>query len=195
MKLSTFIAAAAAFAGCSEAFWRMECRGRVGLARIDPIISPGEVSQHVHAIHGSSGKCQHLQSINLTCQALQIPPFISSIFVARHTPSSLSEWMALKHLKLVCLELFQHANTQMTPTDAPFWQASPRQRITTMLSTGTAPHARSLRTSLRTGTRRCTSVMTMARMSWFRRLAACLRKSCRLSFLTCWHICHSARRG
>jgi hypothetical protein len=56
MKLSIVIAAAAAFAGSSNAFWRMECRGRAGLARIDPMISPGEVAQHVHAIHGSSGK-------------------------------------------------------------------------------------------------------------------------------------------
>lgn len=39
----------------ASAFWRMECRGRVGLARVDPLVSPGEVAQHVHAIHGSSG--------------------------------------------------------------------------------------------------------------------------------------------
>lgn len=40
----------------ANAFWRMECPGRVGLARMDPIINPGEVSGHVHAIHGSSGE-------------------------------------------------------------------------------------------------------------------------------------------
>ncbi|KAH8664253.1 hypothetical protein BX600DRAFT_498067 [Xylariales sp. PMI_506] len=38
-----------------SAFWRMECRGRSGLARIDPLKSPNAVSQHVHAIFGSSG--------------------------------------------------------------------------------------------------------------------------------------------
>lgn len=37
------------------AFWRMPC-SRSGLARIDPIISPGEIASHVHTIHGSSGK-------------------------------------------------------------------------------------------------------------------------------------------
>ncbi|KAK1760999.1 hypothetical protein QBC47DRAFT_19531 [Echria macrotheca] len=37
------------------AFWRMPCRGAVGLARLDPLVNPGEVSQHVHSIHGSSG--------------------------------------------------------------------------------------------------------------------------------------------
>ncbi|KAK1758836.1 hypothetical protein QBC47DRAFT_96290 [Echria macrotheca] len=37
------------------AFWRMPCRGAVGLACLDPLVNPGEVSQHVHSIHGSSG--------------------------------------------------------------------------------------------------------------------------------------------
>lgn len=54
MKAINLIAAAQLLAPAS-AFWRMECRGRLGLARIDPMISPGEVAQHVHAIHGSSG--------------------------------------------------------------------------------------------------------------------------------------------
>ncbi|KAI1329065.1 hypothetical protein F5Y16DRAFT_367307 [Xylariaceae sp. FL0255] len=38
-----------------NAFWRMECRGRSGLARIDPIVDPGEISSHAHTIQGSSG--------------------------------------------------------------------------------------------------------------------------------------------
>lgn len=38
-----------------DAFWRLTCPGQVGLARVDPLVSPGEVSAHVHAIHGSSG--------------------------------------------------------------------------------------------------------------------------------------------
>jgi len=37
------------------AFWRLECRGRVGLGRIDPLVAFGKASQHVHAIHGSNG--------------------------------------------------------------------------------------------------------------------------------------------
>ena len=40
----------------ANAFWRLECRGRVGLGRIDPLVAFGKPSQHVHAIHGSSGK-------------------------------------------------------------------------------------------------------------------------------------------
>ncbi|KAI6377537.1 hypothetical protein MCOR25_002519 [Pyricularia grisea] len=54
MKFSTLI-----FAGnlalIANAFWRMECRARSGLARIDPLISPGEVAQHLHSIHGGGG--------------------------------------------------------------------------------------------------------------------------------------------
>lgn len=56
--IKNIITAAAAF-GTASAFWRMECRGRVGLARIDPMVSPGEVAQHAHVIHGSSGKRHH----------------------------------------------------------------------------------------------------------------------------------------
>ncbi|SPQ21806.1 1e5b89b2-c560-44a7-86f9-02cf282cf716 [Thermothielavioides terrestris] len=52
------------------AFWRMECRGRLGVARLDPLISPGTVSQHAHAIHGSSGfsnDATHADLVNGEC--------------------------------------------------------------------------------------------------------------------------------
>ncbi|KAG5296656.1 WSC domain-containing protein [Histoplasma ohiense] len=35
------------------AFWRLPCRGRVGLGPIDPIVNPGKRSSHVHALHGA----------------------------------------------------------------------------------------------------------------------------------------------
>ncbi|KAK4191702.1 hypothetical protein QBC35DRAFT_295953 [Podospora australis] len=54
MRTATTLSVLASI-GTASAFWRMECRGRVGLARIDPLITPGEASAHVHAIHGSSG--------------------------------------------------------------------------------------------------------------------------------------------
>ncbi|PKS10707.1 hypothetical protein jhhlp_002464 [Lomentospora prolificans] len=38
-----------------DAFWRMECPHRLGLARIDPLVNPGVASQHAHAIYGSNG--------------------------------------------------------------------------------------------------------------------------------------------
>ncbi|GAD91825.1 hypothetical protein PVAR5_0406 [Paecilomyces variotii No. 5] len=33
-------------------FWRLPCRGRSGAARVDPLMSPGEISQHVHVVAG-----------------------------------------------------------------------------------------------------------------------------------------------
>ncbi|GAB7351152.1 hypothetical protein MBLNU459_g1605t1 [Dothideomycetes sp. NU459] len=40
--------------GSVDAFWRLPCRSRTGLARIDPIMDSGVVSDHVHAIHGGN---------------------------------------------------------------------------------------------------------------------------------------------
>ncbi|KFZ20428.1 hypothetical protein V502_03178 [Pseudogymnoascus sp. VKM F-4520 (FW-2644)] len=51
----TAATAAAVLAGSAEAFWRMECRGRSGLARLDPLVNPGVASSHAHTIFGSSG--------------------------------------------------------------------------------------------------------------------------------------------
>lgn len=39
----------------TQAFWRMECRGSTGTARIDPIVDLGKPAGHVHVVHGSSG--------------------------------------------------------------------------------------------------------------------------------------------
>jgi len=39
----------------TAAFWRMPCPGRLVLERIDPIVSPGKVSGHVHTVSGGSG--------------------------------------------------------------------------------------------------------------------------------------------
>ncbi|KAL5350457.1 hypothetical protein ACLOAV_004025 [Pseudogymnoascus australis] len=51
----TAATAAAVLAGSADAFWRMECRGRSGLARLDPLVNPGVASTHAHTIFGSSG--------------------------------------------------------------------------------------------------------------------------------------------
>ncbi|KAI1149892.1 hypothetical protein F4825DRAFT_463754 [Nemania diffusa] len=39
----------------ADAFWRMECRGSTGVARIDPLVDFGQVSGHAHTVQGSSG--------------------------------------------------------------------------------------------------------------------------------------------
>ncbi|KAH8434523.1 uncharacterized protein LDX57_012166 [Aspergillus melleus] len=44
----------AALSSVADAFWRLPCRGRSGLARMDPLMDPGEPSNHVHAVHGAS---------------------------------------------------------------------------------------------------------------------------------------------
>lgn len=49
-------ATAALMSGQVSAFWRMECRGVSGQARIDPLMQPGTVGEHVHEIFGSGGK-------------------------------------------------------------------------------------------------------------------------------------------
>ncbi|KAM7221127.1 protein of unknown function (DUF1996) domain containing protein [Rhypophila decipiens] len=74
MKTNTALAVLAALGG-AHAFWRMECHGQVGLARIDPLVNPDEVGQHVHAIHGSSGfsmKATYDDLINADCTSCAV---------------------------------------------------------------------------------------------------------------------------
>lgn len=52
---ASLVAGLAAFAGVADAFWRLHCQGRSGLARMDPLMDPGEPSYHVHTVHGSNG--------------------------------------------------------------------------------------------------------------------------------------------
>ncbi|KAF2703049.1 hypothetical protein K504DRAFT_508453 [Pleomassaria siparia CBS 279.74] len=55
MKSFTSLAAAlAVLSYTADAFWRMECQSRSGLARIDPVVQRGVVGNHAHAIHGGS---------------------------------------------------------------------------------------------------------------------------------------------
>lgn len=55
-RMGMALAIILALVSTSDAFWRMECRSRSGFAQIDPLVSFGEVSEHIHAIHGGSGK-------------------------------------------------------------------------------------------------------------------------------------------
>ena len=41
------------FPAFTSAFWRLPCRGRTGVARLDPLVDPGQISGHVHSIHGA----------------------------------------------------------------------------------------------------------------------------------------------
>ncbi|KAI5283781.1 hypothetical protein KEM54_001854 [Ascosphaera aggregata] len=57
MRIDKSLVAAftAAFIAPADAFWRLPCRGRSGVARIDPIVDPGRPAAHVHSLHGSGG--------------------------------------------------------------------------------------------------------------------------------------------
>ncbi|KAG9244702.1 hypothetical protein BJ878DRAFT_56698 [Calycina marina] len=51
----TLIVAILGLADYSSAFWRMECRARSGYAQLDPLVSYGTASEHIHSIFGGSG--------------------------------------------------------------------------------------------------------------------------------------------
>lgn len=51
-SLSAAAVALSALVDPAAAFWRLPCQGRLAVARMDPIVNPGEVSPHIHAIHG-----------------------------------------------------------------------------------------------------------------------------------------------
>lgn len=75
MKFSLFEMALglALLTGQTDAFWRMECRGRSGLARIDPLVNPGAMSAHAHTIAGGSGKFMSIFNHNLLGAAVSNP--------------------------------------------------------------------------------------------------------------------------
>ena len=55
-SLSSVITALALFELPVNAFWRLECDGNAGLARLDPLMAFGTIGDHVHSIKGGSGK-------------------------------------------------------------------------------------------------------------------------------------------
>lgn len=61
-------------AGSANAFWRMECPGRLDVARIDPIVNFNDVSAHAHSLHGSSGTSTCLDSAMFIAWPLAISP-------------------------------------------------------------------------------------------------------------------------
>jgi hypothetical protein len=52
MRTATLLAA---MTGSASAFWRMSCPSRIMDDLADPIVSPGEISGHVHVIAGGNG--------------------------------------------------------------------------------------------------------------------------------------------
>ncbi|KAJ5536109.1 hypothetical protein N7513_009295 [Penicillium frequentans] len=72
---TALVAGLAIFSGVADAFWRLPCRGRTGLARLDPIVDPGKISSHVHSVHGAgnfgmSSNSETLRESNCTSCAI-----------------------------------------------------------------------------------------------------------------------------
>ena len=38
------------------AFWRLPCPRQIGIARVDPLVAAGAISEHAHTIHGGNSK-------------------------------------------------------------------------------------------------------------------------------------------
>lgn len=62
-----------AFATTSNAFWRMECRSKSGMARIDPLVNFGVPGEHVHAVHGGSGKSLNSTTVFILLHRKALP--------------------------------------------------------------------------------------------------------------------------
>lgn len=55
VSYKVFGAVTVLYATGADAFFRMECRGQLAQARIDPLMDFGTFGSHMHTIHGSSG--------------------------------------------------------------------------------------------------------------------------------------------
>lgn len=76
----------AALAGAAHAFWRMPCSSRLSLERADPIITPGQVSGHVHTISGGNGfgfTMDYDQANASTCSSCPIKKDLSNYWTPK----------------------------------------------------------------------------------------------------------------
>ncbi|KAF8243576.1 hypothetical protein K440DRAFT_656164 [Wilcoxina mikolae CBS 423.85] len=55
MFAKSLLLAASLLALEASAFWRLPCPGRLTMARLDPIDTPGLPAHHAHAVHGGNG--------------------------------------------------------------------------------------------------------------------------------------------
>jgi len=89
MRLSTDTLAKGAlslltFSGAADAFWRMQCPGRLIDARVDPIVNPGVIAGHVHAISGGNGfnyTMDYASTQASTCSSCPIEEDLSNYWV------------------------------------------------------------------------------------------------------------------
>lgn len=55
VKLPTILALVIWFS-TALAFWRLPCPRQIGVARVDPLVAAGAISDHAHTIHGGNSK-------------------------------------------------------------------------------------------------------------------------------------------
>ena len=68
-KTSLFFLSLGSLTGLSDAFWRMSCT-IIQTGRIDPVVTPGIVSSHVHKISGASS--EYTLSLSLSTQPVAV---------------------------------------------------------------------------------------------------------------------------
>ena len=64
----------------ASAFWRLPCYARLGVFRIDPIVSEGRPSQHAHTLHG--GQSTYCVSVEDRCLTFSLDLGLSSSYDA-----------------------------------------------------------------------------------------------------------------
>lgn len=92
-SLTSYAAAVLAISlPATNAFWRLECDGSVGLARVDPLMDFGGLSDHIHTIKGGSGKHKTGPQICLTSHGgfvtPHVRPYIQSLWRGRCSRST-----------------------------------------------------------------------------------------------------------
>lgn len=74
----------ALFSSQADAYWRMSCPGTVFTGRVDPIVSPGKVSGHVHVVLGGNGfapTMDYASTQKSTCTTCTIKGDLSNYWV------------------------------------------------------------------------------------------------------------------
>lgn len=86
MKFSSVVSLLVALAIPTTAFFRMPCPGRLVDERADPIVNPGAVSGHVHAIAGGSGfgfNMTYQQARSSSCSSCPIKADLSNYWIPK----------------------------------------------------------------------------------------------------------------
>jgi hypothetical protein len=100
MNYRTKLYLALAFAGYSDAFFSMSCPGRIVRERLDPVVSAGKISGHVHTISGGSGFAAAMTYEDARASKCTSCPIKVHISYPLHLHSSLT-WLTGRSLQLL----------------------------------------------------------------------------------------------